>query len=515
MRITSRSALISFWLISQAEGAEPIVGVVVDANGAPVVGARVKVQASGAETTTGADGRFVVSRTPADAPAKYVTAGKVGYLNGGCALRAERRTCSITLKKLPARDFVGYAWTHPRRPSVPHDATKQPCRDCHPRQFIEWRRSTHATSGVNRAFLDAFSGGPTFVKGLDFKTSFPASNGNCATCHVPAQALKDPFGANPTRARGVERAGVFCDVCHKTADTETNADGSRPGVLSMRFVRPRPGEKHFFGPLADVFPRPNAYSPASRESRFCAPCHNGGFWNNVAYSEFAEWSTSDYARRGITCQSCHMKPHAESGRFATRKSGGLVRPASENRMHDFPGTSLLGTGAVLTVTAHVDGDRLRVTVRVHNRGAGHHIPTGSPARNVVLTVAAKDAKGKPLKLVEGPIVPTWVGDALAGMPGRGFAKIFAGAVSYEGKTRGRSAAIHPAPYWRPANIVADTRIAANATDVSTYAFARAVRSDGPIVVTAQLRHFRFYAAWLKNRKMKPAAVMERAIVVSP
>ena len=53
---------------------------------------------------------------------------------------------------------------------------------------------------------------------------------------------------------------------------------------------------------------------------------------------------------------------------------------------------------------------------------GHHVPTDSPLRHVMLVVEATDADGKPLPLQRGPTLPAWTGD-YAGQPGALYAKI--------------------------------------------------------------------------------------------
>src|SRR6185369_11925503 len=51
------------------------------------------------------------------------------------------------------------------------------------------------------------------------------SNGNCATCHVPAMALDNPFNADPREASGAAGEGVFCDLCHKIDTARIDSNG--------------------------------------------------------------------------------------------------------------------------------------------------------------------------------------------------------------------------------------------------------------------------------------------------
>ncbi|MBN2469145.1 MAG: hypothetical protein JXN59_00365, partial [Anaerolineae bacterium] len=125
---------------------------------------------------------------------------------------------------------------------------------------------------------------------------------------------------------------------------------------------------------------------------------------------------------------------------------------------------------------------VRVTVRVTNSGAGHHIPTDNPLRNMILLVAATDEAGEPLALLDGPTIPDWggVGDPAvgyyAGLPGVLYAKILADF--YTGETPTYA-------YWRQTRLVSDNRIPALATDESVYTFAPgagAVRVEARLVL---------------------------------
>ena len=66
--------------------------------------------------------------------------------------------------------------------------------------------------------------------------------------------------------------------------------------------------------------------------------------------------------------------------------------------------------------AEWDGDHVVVEVEIENAKAGHHLPTGSPLRQVLLMVTATDEQGQALRLQTGPTLPAWAGD-VAGLPG--------------------------------------------------------------------------------------------------
>ncbi|MCP4534452.1 MAG: hypothetical protein GY831_24935, partial [Delftia sp.] len=157
-------------------------------------------------------------------------------------------------------------------------------------------------------------------------------------------------------------------------------------------------------------------------------------------------------------------------------------------------------------------DGLLVQVAITNSGAGHHVPTDSPLRNLILLVQARDEQGRMLDYVGRQVVPDWggVGDPAqgnyAGQPGKGFAKVLQDA---DGNA--------PAPQWRSTEIIYDNRIAALATDVSHYAFA--APAGGQAEVQATLIFRRAFKAWAEQKGWDtPDIVMaqdsRRAVVIN-
>ena len=494
-------------------------GVVVDEAGHAVPGARVRLQGTRFSTVTSESGSFSLS-VPPDASSQVIAAWKDGHFNAGEKLVAGRSEYRIVLKVIPPGDDRSYLWASPR--ARPQDGAGRAdagpiCEKCHPELVSEWEQSAHARSATNPLFLAVFEGrdaGGRPTGGPGYRLDFPRSAGNCAACHVPGLAVNAPFGTHPSSARAAAD-GVSCDVCHKVRDAEVDDSGGRPGVLSLSFARPAPGKDTFFGQLDDVIAGPDSFNPLYRESRYCAPCHHGTFWRVRAYSEFAEWAASSYAKRNIHCQDCHMKLRTGPRRFALEKEGGLVRdPAtiSSHAQYGLGDVGFMREAVSLTTRAEALGsDRIRVRVAVRNSGAGHHVPTGSPMRNMLLLVEARDARGEPLPLVEGGRLPDWAGKGspadgdYAGLPGKGFAKILADLVEYPADpTQGRQfTRVSPAPYWRPTTVVSDTRIAAEATDRSQYVFATSNRSASPVTVRTRLVYRRTFRSWGALDRIKP------------
>jgi hypothetical protein len=312
--------------------------------------------------------------------------------------------------------------------------------------------------------------------GPGYKLDFPDSAGNCATCHVPLAAVEAPYEADPTNAVGAATEGVSCDFCHKISDVVINPKTGlpypdRPGVLSFRFRRPPEGHQYFAGPFDDVAPGEDTYSPLQRESLICAPCHFATFWGTEVYGSYREWLESPYSDpvTGQTCQDCHMPSHGAEF-FARPDRGGLRRNASALHSHQMPGAAdehLLRNAVTMDLEARREAGNVVVTVAVTNDRVGHHIPTDSPLRHMILIVKATDTTNRPLELLKGPVLPDWTGigdpeeDNYAGLPGTAFAKVL-----MEEWTK-----ISPTvAYWNPTRIVSDNRIGALETDQSQYRF---------------------------------------------
>ena len=121
----------------------------------------------------------------------------------------------------------------------------------------------------------------------------------------------------------------------------------------------------------------------------------------------------------------------------------------------------------LTTDTSREGDSLFVTVNIHNSKAGHHIPTDSPLRHLILIVRAFDNNGVPLDLVAGSHLPDWTGRGdpetghYAGLPGEAYAKVLEEVWSQQSPS---------GSYWNQTRILSDNRIPALETAISSYTF---------------------------------------------
>ena len=521
------------WRIGEVSGA-------VTSNGRPIEGAVVRLKATGFETRSDAQGVFRLAGFPSRFRVP-VTAWIDGYYVGGAVAWPWRQKLNISIQPYLTTDNPDYQWVRPEvtgRTLADSAFTRAGlaitarlsfnrlflplaskltlgCADCHgsviSRQFAS---STHSAGTANIRFMTVYNGSDVegnksppprhgFHRdygrfplrpdagqpwyGPGFKLDFPDQAGNCANCHMPGEAIRAPHNTDINSIPTSAVQGTHCDFCHKVVNVNLDAATNKPyenmpGVLSMDLRRPEGETQVFFGPFDDVDVGPDTYLPLQAEGKLCAPCHNASFWGTPIYQSYAEWLASPYPAEGKTCQTCHMKPDGVTTNFAPGR-GGLERDPQKIFTHSFPGAAdeaLLRDTATVGVSAKIADGRLMVTVLVTNEKAGHDLPTDHPARNVLLVVSARDAQGKELPLVRGPVMPEWGGaghaaNDYAGRPGRGYAKVLQELWTEVAPS---------AAYWRQTVVLEDTRIKARATDESSYEFA--APAQGTATVEARL-----------------------------
>jgi len=503
-----------------------IMGIVRDAAG-PVGGATVRVQGTNNVTRSAADGSFALSVSETLEPIT-VTAWREGYLVGWASVTPPAGDVTIEIKPHYTTDNADYEWF-----SFEGEDGSRTCGKCMPVLFDQWRRDAHAQSGINPRFLSMFRGtdlagnrspltrhimerdygrrplAPDLSEpyfGPGHRLDFPETAGNCATCHVPGGASKTQaaYATFPDEITGIATEGIFCEFCHKIGAVELDPHTGRPfenmpGVLSMRLFRPHGQDQElFFGTLDDVTRRVTRL-PLEQESAFCAPCHSARFWDTTIYDSYGEWLDSPYSdsETGQTCQDCHM-PATDDAYITLPEKGGIWREPgffSNHRMLGVSDAEFIRDALTLALDVRQDGNRILVEIRVTNEKVGHHIPTGHPARNMLLIVEATDRHGRPLSQVDGRRIPRWGGlgddsSAYAGRPGKGYAKVLENAWTGVWPT---------VAYWNPTVVRDDTRIPARATDVTHYEF-RAPEQGGPVDVLASLVFRRAFRELAEQKK---------------
>jgi len=476
------------------------VPVVLLGSGKPLPGARLVVQGTGRRYA--ASGRRP-SWLRAGAGVRLTGWAQGHYISSATVGPAGR--VGIRLRRLPAEDNPDYHWVHPG----PNPADELACANCHVAIYRQWSASAHSRSAVNPRFLSLFYGTDWYGAesvGWHFAADQPESKAVCATCHLPTVTALEPAAEDPRAARGVDREGVHCDFCHKVAGVAVEAVGLAHGRDAMQLLRPTPPQQIFFGQLDDVTQDQAAFSPLYRSSRYCAPCHEGLLFGTEAYTTWSEWRASSYAARGVQCQDCHMRPDGSMSNIAPGH-GGIERDPyslSDHRMPAADDPETLRGCVRLRVQASRRAGRLEVQVTVRPMGVGHRLPTGSPLRQVLLALRATGPAG-PLKLLAGPVLPAVAGRSklvAAGSPGKLYAKLLAGPDGHV-----------PVPFWRAAEIEADTRLRPDCTDRSRYVF----EDDGrTVTVLARLIYRRSPLAVSVPKRWPDAdIVMAEAKVVVP
>ena len=229
------------------------------------------------------------------------------------------------------------------------------CGDCHDKMFGEWRASAHARSASSPAFIAMRQG----------------ASAACDVCHRPLARYRAPAS--------VAKDGVTCDVCHTLRAVDVDRE---PPLFDLEVAQPVK-----YGPycqLADHYFHRMGCSPLHRKSELCAACHQLEQNGLSIYTSYREWRGTRYAKQGVQCQDCHMPsvraPIAEGA-------------AERERIGDHGLAVRGGPGLALEVTARGQGAAILVEVTVENRGAGHHLPTGSPDRRLVVRASARDSGG--------------------------------------------------------------------------------------------------------------------------
>ena len=489
-------------LLGLSPAAATITGRVIDAvSGDPVAEARVRVQTTTqAPALTDAKGQFVLEDSVdgavvVTAVLPYDPNRTINYITAA-AMASNGDDVTLALTRLPEND-TAFPW---------EPGTSFSCAGCHSDQHSEWQDSNHSNAGLNEWVLDLYSGTgtPGGEAGYVFRDSHDADEtGFCATCHAPLADAQNPGGVfldEVTLIGGLD--GVTCLACHQMSEVNDNVSALHHlGNTEYRFPEDDFTELWVWGPLDDVsFSSMRAsYQPRFSESRFCASCHE---YNNPdtgapGQNTYTEWLSSPFAQSGESfrsCQDCHMPAADEPGPVSSL-GGQPIRSPEQRRSHRFRGSTptSLAEAIELDVELIRDGAELTVAATVSNAGAGHHFPTGVSIRNALLVIEAR-ADGQPLEQLAGDTIPFYgsaggsaTPDDLAGLPGKGFARVLEGRINGQGEVE------RPVLFIDAEGVWSDTRIPSGQSDRSEYRFrAEGLSEDSDIEVDARLIYRR---AW--------------------
>lgn len=207
------------------------------------------------------------------------------------------------------------------------------CKTCHPGHYREWSVSQHAYAQLSPVFNSMHAKVVKLTNG---------TNGDfCIRCHTqPGMNLDEPVFMSNMDRHPVSREGITCVVCHRLENSYGKVSGRFAlveGDLNTPVFGPAGNEE-----LQRVLASPGRYqvttdpteqgrvvhpdvrhSPQMSTSGFCGSCHDVTLKNGFRLEEaFSEFKNSPAAKRGESCQDCHM------GNIQGKKSGFRLEPAA-------------------------------------------------------------------------------------------------------------------------------------------------------------------------------------------
>jgi len=286
-------------------------------------------------------------------------ASLLGWLGSACASEtAPRAEASapqgaalvVGADELPAGDADeahAQLFTRERYPS----ATQ--CKACHPTHYREWAASPHSYAQISPVF--------NAMSARILKLSNGTLGDFCIRCHTPVgMALGEPIFAPNSERDPVSLEGVTCIVCHRVDKAFGKNSGRTPLVKGSLFAKvfgPRPDDENQrvihspdeFGPVVtepgevgrQIHAGATFFEPISSPG-FCGTCHDVTLIGGLRFEEaFSEYKHSPAARRGETCQDCHMGkiPGVASGYFnePAAHEGGVATQPRKRSSHNWPG----------------------------------------------------------------------------------------------------------------------------------------------------------------------------------
>ena len=279
-------------------------------------------------------------------------------LNRLAAPIADNRGESESRQRHESPDPHEALWTEDCYPSA------ESCRACHPLQYEQWRASGHAYATVSPMFNRFEQAVTELTEGT--VGSF------CNRCHSPVQTqLKIPRETSVLDAPPIVREGVTCIACHRINEHYWRSNGDRriiPGNIHAPVYGGRGGagvaeavanakslklklSPNDQGPGQPIHLRGRFFAPLTK-SDICVSCHQvavqPGIWLEVVHAQYRHGPA---AKRGITCQQCHMgaipgKPLGYDADYIAHLGGkpyGAKRKQS-NHMFWGPGFSIAHPG---------------------------------------------------------------------------------------------------------------------------------------------------------------------------
>jgi len=218
------------------------------------------------------------------------------------------------------------------------------CKNCHPRQYEQWSKSQHSYAQLSPVYHA--------MQARIQKLTNGTNSDFCIRCHNPVgMNLGEDIVMDNTQRHPTSREGITCITCHRMKQPLGKVVGRLPleqgdmtqpvygpngnKVLSETLkvdglkVTSKPGERgrKIHGKVEEF--------KFLETSGFCAVCHEVTLVNGFRLEEaFSEYKQSPAAKRGESCQDCHM------GKIPGKKSGYAQGPAAIVNGHKTPDRKL-------------------------------------------------------------------------------------------------------------------------------------------------------------------------------
>lgn len=297
----------------------------------------------------------------------------------------------------------------------PNYQSAEVCKDCHPRQYAEWRQSMHSYAAVSPVF--------EAMNAKAFRDSSGDVGTFCTGCHAPVGTAFGEGGHTSVAERSdISKEGVTCSYCHTAVD-HTGPIGNN-NILS--------DPDHIIqGPYSSDAMDGHVSEESSfiQTPQFCGSCHDVFSFPALRIEEaFTEYEESPAAQDGVRCQDCHMGPNpgVNAERPMGQSTEGLEGsyPDRELSSHFFVGPdysmlpdwpypgdaeanatakeeSLARTRKLLKnaveigfVQPHISPQETRIEVNLRSLLSGHGFPTGfTSERQAWLHIKVTDSRG--------------------------------------------------------------------------------------------------------------------------
>ena len=384
------------------------------------------------------------------------------------------------------------------------------CKVCHAEIYNQWKGSMHSNAWNDPIYLALMRAASKATNGL--------TDNLCIGCHTPIGLTTGESTPAGERLGEIARKGVQCDFCHNISDTIGVGNGSF--VLTPR----KYGRPLKFGPFKDAKSpyHDTAYSELHTVPAFCGTCHNVTHPINRIPIErtYDEWKDSPYAAEGIGCQECHMTPGPgyvkNPGRAAVGGKerehifthyfvgGNTMVPAMlGSELHAKLAKEMLQGAArmeIISVRNVRPGGKASVTIRVHNSGAGHKLPTGFPeGREIWVDFRVLDDNGKEIY-------------RLGRLNGEG--KLDQGAHTFKVVLGDDAGNIIDLEVWKATRILHDNRILPRGYADLSFDFQLPEEMEGKLVIKADLCYHSFSQAFVNHLLGKDAPEVPTVIMTS-